>query len=160
MNRQIKFRGKRIDNGEWVYGNLVEKTRWDLHKDYFITWNKLTKNQNDLLTDSEYIEEQVDPDTVGQFTGLTDKNGREIYEWDIIYSEFNDGSNTNCLIGWNDEETCFGIMDDSEFKYKKKGYDFPHFDNVILNNFIKNSKRFEVISNIFDNPGLMEECEN
>ena len=66
MNREIKFRGKRIDTGEWVYGYLADEN--------YI---------NDINTvDLSSVE--VDPDTVGQYTGLEARNWKEIYEGDIV----------------------------------------------------------------------------
>jgi len=138
--RTIKFRGKRLDNNEWVYGYLYELALPSGEASMI-----LTQDNNHLDT---HLEPKyhlaftlwvdlflVDPETVGQFTGLQDADGNDIYEGDMLLSDEN--------------AEVFEVV-----------YDAPRFcfkDNVFGFRFLNHPEFFHVIGNRYDNPELIEE---
>lgn len=137
MKREIKFRGKCSRQskyaGQWVYGNLVlpEEIQGD---EVMIV---------KALSDDASCTYHVDVNSVGQFTGLTDKKGREIYEGDIIQLQGKE-IKFNCFVGWNIElgAWCISIED-------------KHVGIKPLGEWLCEDK-FEVIGNIYDNKELLE----
>ena len=81
MNTEILFRGKRVDNDEWVYGFLRCRNYIDVWTPH--TWTEEDGSVGEYATVESY---QVKLETVGEFTNLTDKNGNKIFEGDIVYN--------------------------------------------------------------------------
>jgi hypothetical protein len=135
--REILFRGKRIDNGEWVEGYLVKlPSAIQIGIDYS-PWYIIVPPVD---PDDDGGRYNVDPETVGQYTGLTDNNGSKIFEGDIV-----EGSDFTV------EDGGYGVVSFDEGAFEVGG-------NNIIGTFHENywGKEFEVIGNIHDNPELLE----
>jgi uncharacterized phage protein (TIGR01671 family) len=134
--REIKFRGKRIDTGEWIYGYF---TRNDENGNCYITTQTESGGAHPW---------QVIPETVGQFTGVSDKNGKEIYDRDVLQM-FRHSDNTN--------------RHEKDF-VSKVSFEFGTF--YVLGRYAtkqsflhmaRPGQSFEIIGNIHDNPELIHD---
>ena len=103
MNREILLRGKREDNKEWVYGYLVKS------EDYIFDYSERIDIPYVIPIDNfnlkDYREYRVIPETVSQYTGLTDKNGKKIFEGDILKSYYDKPG----IVKWNNEICAFQV---------------------------------------------------
>ena len=159
MQRKIKFRGKEIDTGKWVYGGLfkepappqcfeknLEDKYWIVYPDprYMPDWNLPYK----------MVRTDVDKETVGQYTGLKDKNGKEIYEGDVVKVKLYKGEEEKYFIG---KVEYFGgnFIVDADNNSEYHVYDLDGFGI----DYRYNLEDCEVIGNIYDNPELLEEGE-
>lgn len=97
--REILFRGKRVDNGEWVIGNRLFDNVSGKH--YIVPFGNITESDKIGQEGCCYcVGFEVIPETIGEFTDLTDKNGRKIFEGDILSFFNSDGEYTNYEVLW------------------------------------------------------------
>lgn len=145
MNREILFRGRQSHNGKWLYGDLFHG------KDglYIQYWEN-----------GEYRFYEVDPASIGQYTGLTDKNGVKIFEWDIVSAKNNICGETYRFL------VEFGVCGGVENVQHSVGFPcffFKEVTGVIPSEYMMrkdpvyflNAYKCEVIGNAYDNPELL-----
>lgn len=109
MNREIKFKAKRLDNQEWVCGYFYEE-----NDNTYIIENR--QKESKLNRNITY---QVDPNTVCQFTGRVDKDGKELYENDIIdFRTIMDVPLTGKIV-WSDASSLFELLNSNGHKMRE-----------------------------------------
>lgn len=127
MKREILFKGKRVDNGQWVEGLPIYLT------EYAKDFNEIDGIQCNKTRDNFDIH----PETVCQFTGLTDKNGKKIF----------DGDKLECSDIYNDEPYTTTVrFEDGGFLVDAKGCDY----NITCIGFLDDEIELEIIGNIHD----------
>lgn len=126
--REILFRGKRRVNGEWVYGS-------------FFSPNAIMKRGKEFDDDKTYT---ILPETIGQYTGLIDKNGKKIFEGDIISIPF-------------EEDVVYYENAEVYFDTEHCGWYVRYFDDESFSLWEYDDCDITVIGNIHDNPELLKE---
>ena len=127
--REILFKAKRTDNGEWVEGYLMDE-------------NYINAPFNDNDVGGRFDEPlEVDQSTICQYTGLTDKNGKKIWENDIVdaYEEYTAEVSKNVV---KFKDGCFKLFEK---------------DNLIIHLDGYNESELEAVGNVFDTPELLKE---
>lgn len=161
--REILFRGKRKDNGEWVYGAYLHKTLFygtECDEHYIIEHGEFDCDNYDGYN--------VVPETVGQYTGLTDKNGKRIFEGDIVKQNYSLTINARYdpdTLGFIDADSIeghhIGVVNISSHRgvgmRNPTSYDDIDGTKRKTKRFVNlASYRCEVIGNIHDNPELLK----
>ena len=139
--REIEFKAKRKDNNEWIYGDLLQPT--ELCNTYEIS-------DKNTIDGSRY---DVDKETIGQYTGLKDKNGKKIFEGDIvkIHSHSFDFGFAKDRIGQ------IKYMDGSFGFYVPQSENEYLFNELLLEDTYGELDYYEVIGNIWENGDLLKE---
>ena len=151
--REILFRGKRVDNGEWVEGSLVNNIFFRAESNRPIPYiiDPYEYVEYDCMEDIGDLAVEVAPETVGQFTGRTDKNSKRVFEGDILCADtgrrWSNGICTDytqyVVVVYNSQKARFEILG-------KLGESHKALDQVI------DKRRATVAGNIHDNPELLK----
>lgn len=138
MMREILFRGKDSITKRWVYGALVQQQDDLLKEKAFI----ISYSNYQFGDFSEAVMHEVDPETVGQYTGFVDKKGKKIFEGDIVSI-------------YNSKAFLFAVEWNNQYVLKCTTNGVS--DNIL--NVIESSEDVEVVGNIYDNPELIKDGE-
>ena len=130
--REILFRGKRLDNGKWAYGNLIQRNIWGA------VFPIIRAEDNGY---GNFKEWEVIPETVGQYTGLKDKKGVKIFEGDVV-RYLNSIESGNGVV----------IFDACAFLFN--WIDIDETDSLLRH--FQCSEELKIIGNIHDNPEVTE----
>ena len=132
--REIKFRAKRADNGAWVYGDLT-------HVQKILSVEEVQRSGRRSEPAVRVANYDVDEETTGQYTGLKDRDGNEIYEGDILCFMETKGVTYLFEVVYEDGAFCFS-------HYRERAFTELRHHNL---------RKYIVNGNIYDNPELLTE---
>ncbi len=107
MTREILFRAKSVSSNQWVYGNYIHSKR-------FAGWS----NEHRIHNQETGLESDVYPETVGQFTGVFDRKGRQVFEGDIFFEEVKTDEGDvrmYCVVVWLPTKAGFATLNRGEY---------------------------------------------
>ena len=157
--REILFRGKRMDNGEWIFGDLIHEP-WA----YFI--------QVDTGSGNERIRKRyaITEETFGQYTGLKDKNGKRIFEGDIVRYTFDSPDDPTATenglkvhtgrIFWSDWRASFAVTAGRNGSASLNNDVARYVRGRQIYEYVRGANTVEVIGNIHDNPEMLKGGED
>ena len=138
MKREILFRGKSTISKEWVYGDLVHTSQLTAIKE----------------VNGDYFRPiSVSPDTIGQYTGLKDKNGKKIFEGDVVHLKGDGNGGTKVgkdyyrVVTFHEGSFCISIEDGVHYPVHTPIYEYCDSHSIV---------NWDVIGNVTDNPELMK----
>ena len=153
--REILFRGKRLDNGDWVYGYYVHIGPVSCQRAYIIP----------EYASSLYVNE-VDPSTVGQYTCLNDKNGKRIFDGDIVRYTFDSPDDPTATenglkvrtgrIFWSDWRASFAVTAGRNLSAALNNDVAVYVRGRQVYEYVRGANTVEVIGNIHDNPEMLK----
>ena len=165
--REIMFRGKRLDNGEWIEGHLIR---------YENGRTRICESKTDIFCyekDCSIIQtvaHETETFTVGQYTGLKDKNGKRIFEGDIVRYTFDSPDDPTATenglkvrtgrIFWSDWRASFSVTAGINGSASLNNDVARYVRGRQIYEYVRGANTVEVIGNIHDNPELLEEENN
>lgn len=155
MKREILFRGKRVDDGEWVYGKGLQQCKDELGNEIVAIFEDVVKSEKYIKKEGRYTlyYVPVKAETLGQYTGLKDKDGKKIFEGDIVhlkgdgYDGAKVGKDYYRVVTFHDGSFCLSIEDGVHYPLHTPIYE--HCDSHSIVNWV-------VVGNVIDNPELMK----
>jgi len=151
MNRDILFRGKRADGTGWAYGDLIQH-----EGSCTIGYNFTYTDHQTGISENRYYEAAIIPETVGQYTGYKEKEGKMIFDGDILNPP--DSDYTYCVVRWNEKYAAFVIYGYYHPMYFNEGggeefaSDLSSEEHTMV---FGQEEEFDIIGNIHDNPELL-----